>query len=92
MGDRNPKWKEWWQTIQEFIEEHIQDNMELACSDEQNYQLELHAYQIVFPDFKYKPPSFVYVEIGTNSKVLISPPMVQCVTKPISPLRGGTCL
>jgi hypothetical protein len=28
--------------------------MELACFDEQNYQLELHAYQIAFPDFKYE--------------------------------------
>jgi hypothetical protein len=23
LGHRNPKWKEWWQTIQEFIEEQI---------------------------------------------------------------------
>jgi hypothetical protein len=41
LGDRNPKWKEWWQIVQEFIEEQIQDNMELARSNEQNYQLKL---------------------------------------------------
>jgi hypothetical protein len=41
LADRNPKWKEWWQTVQEFTEEQIQDNMELAHSDEQSYQLEL---------------------------------------------------
>jgi len=52
----------------------------------------LQAYQIVFPDFKYEPPSFVYVEIGTNSRVLVTPFVVQPITKPISPLRGGTCL
>jgi hypothetical protein len=23
LGDKNPKWKKWWQTIQEFIEEQI---------------------------------------------------------------------
>jgi hypothetical protein len=23
LGHKNPKWKEWWQTVQEFIEEHI---------------------------------------------------------------------
>jgi len=26
---------------------------------------------IVFPDFKYKPPNFVYVEIGTSNRVLL---------------------
>jgi hypothetical protein len=57
LGDRTPKWKEWWQTIQEFIEEHIQKSMELAHSDEESYQLELHAYWIAFLDFKYQPPS-----------------------------------
>jgi hypothetical protein len=44
--------------------------MELAHFDEQNYQLELHAYRTTFPDFKYEPPSFVFVEIGTTSRVL----------------------
>jgi hypothetical protein len=23
LGDKNPKWKEWWQTIREFTEEQI---------------------------------------------------------------------
>jgi hypothetical protein len=68
--------------------------MELAHFNEQSYQLELHAYQTAFPYFKYEPPSFVFVEIGTNSKVPTMPSMVQpiTITKPISPLRGGTCL
>ncbi len=63
--------------------------MELACFDEQSYQLELHAYQTAFLDFKYEPPSFVYVEIGTNNKVPTMPSMVQpiSITKPISPLK-----
>jgi hypothetical protein len=55
--------------------------MELAHSDEQSYQLELHAYQTTFPNFKYEPPNFVFVEIGTNNKVLVMPFMVQLVTK-----------
>jgi hypothetical protein len=58
----------------------IQDNMELAHSNEHNYQLELHAYQTTFPHFKYEPPSFVYVEIGISSKVPTTPSMVQPVT------------
>ncbi len=47
--------------------------MELAHSDEHNYQLELHAYQIAFLDFKYKPLTFVSMEIGTSNKVLATP-------------------
>ncbi len=34
----------------------------------------------------------MYVEIGTNSRVPTTISMVHHVTKPISPLRGGTCL
>jgi hypothetical protein len=66
--------------------------MELVCSYEQSYQLEVQAYQTTFPDFKYEPPSFVFVEIGTNNRVLVTPSMVQFVTKLVSPLRGGTSL
>jgi hypothetical protein len=38
--------------------------MELVHFDEQNYQIQLHTYWIVFPNFKYEAPSFVFVEIG----------------------------
>jgi hypothetical protein len=41
LGDRNPKSKECWQTVQEFIEEQIQDNMELVRYNEQSYKFEL---------------------------------------------------
>jgi hypothetical protein len=44
--------------------------------DEQSYQLELHAYIIIFLDLKYKPLSFVSIEIGTGNKVPITPFMV----------------
>ncbi len=66
--------------------------MELAHFDEQGYQLELQAYQTAFLDFKYKPPKFVFVEIETSSTILALPSMVQLVTQPISPLRGGISL
>ncbi len=79
LGDKNPKWKEWWQTIQEFMEEQIQDNMELTCFDEQSYQLQPHTYQTAFLNFKYEFFSFVYVEIGTSSKVP-TPYVVQPIT------------
>jgi hypothetical protein len=50
--------------------------MELAYFDEQSYQLELQAYQTIFLDFKYKPLSFVYMEIGTNGRILVTPSLV----------------
>jgi hypothetical protein len=34
----------------------------------------------------------VFVEIGTSGRVRTTPYMVQLNTKPINPLRGGTCL
>ncbi len=92
LGDRNPKWKEWWQIVQEFIKEKIQNNMELAHSDEQGYQLELQAYQISFLDFKYKPLSFISMEIGTSNRVQVMPFVLQQVIKPFNPLKGGTSL
>jgi hypothetical protein len=68
--------------------------MELAHFDEHAYKLELLAYQTTLLDFKYEPLSFVSMEIGTNSRVLATPFVVQLIviTKPISPLRGITCL
>jgi hypothetical protein len=51
----------------------------------------MKAYRATFPNFKYKPLSFIFVEIGTNSKTLATPSMVQPIatSKLISPLRGG---
>jgi hypothetical protein len=34
LGDRNPKWKEWRQIVQEFTKEQIQESMELVSFDE----------------------------------------------------------
>jgi hypothetical protein len=33
-------------------------------------------YQTTFHDFKYEPLSFVYVEIGTSSRILAMPYVV----------------
>jgi hypothetical protein len=92
LGNRNSKWKEWWQIVQEFIEEHIHDNMELAHSDEQSYKLELQVYQITLLDFKYETPSLVSVEMRINNKVSATPFVVQLVIKLVIPLKGGTGL
>jgi hypothetical protein len=94
LGDRNPKWKEWWQTIEEFAKEQIQESMELARFDEQGCQLELHAYQTTFLDFKYKPPNFISAENRTSSKVQQHHLWYNLLplTKLISPLKGGTSL
>jgi hypothetical protein len=66
--------------------------MELTHFDECSYQLELQMYQIAFLDFKYEPPNFIYVEIGTSNRTPTTPSMVQhvAITKLVNPLRGGT--
>jgi hypothetical protein len=61
LGDKNPKWKEWWQIVQEFTEEQIQENVELARFDEQSYQFGATHISNCFP-FKYEPPSFFIYE------------------------------
>ncbi len=53
--------------------------MELVRSNEQSYQLELQAYQTTFLEFKYKPFNVILVEIGTSSKALATPFVVQYV-------------
>jgi hypothetical protein len=30
LGNKNPKWKEWWKTLQEFTKDQIQENMVLV--------------------------------------------------------------
>jgi hypothetical protein len=65
LGNKNPNWKEWWQTIKKFTEEQIQESMELTHFNEHGYQLELQAYQTSFLNFKYEPPNFIYVELET---------------------------
>ncbi len=66
--------------------------MELARFDEQNYQLELQAYQTTYPDFNYKPLNLVSLEIGTSNRVLVTPFVVQPIIKPINALIGGVGL
>jgi hypothetical protein len=74
--------------------------MDLARIDEHVYQLELQAYQTAFLDFKYEPPSFVSMEIKTSTRTTSAtsftfgpnPREQHVITKPINPIRGGTCL
>jgi hypothetical protein len=44
LVDKNPKWKEWWQTIQDITEEYIQDSLEIVRVDEEAYLNELVTY------------------------------------------------
>jgi hypothetical protein len=37
LVEKNPKWKEWWQTIEEIMEEQIQDSLELARANKKAY-------------------------------------------------------
>ncbi len=46
LVDKNPKWKEWWQTVQEIMEEQIHDSLEIAHVDEEAYLNEPVAYKL----------------------------------------------
>ncbi len=37
LVNKNPKWNEWWQIIQEITKEQIKDNLELVGADEEAY-------------------------------------------------------
>ncbi len=37
LTNNNLKWKEWWQIIQNFEKEQIQDSLELACANVQKH-------------------------------------------------------
>ncbi len=47
------KWKEWWQTVQEIMEEQIQDSLKIICADEEAYLNELVTYRLQFEGYKY---------------------------------------
>jgi hypothetical protein len=83
------------------MEDQVQESLELLQFGEQVYQLELRAYHIGFPKFKYVPLDFVSIKIRTGTKTIgatshiyISEQKEQIVVilKPNSPLRNGTCL
>ncbi len=67
--------------------------LELPHSSEQVYQVELQVYRTTFPNFKSESSSFVSMKIGTSNRTT-TPFVVQPIvsTKPVSPLRDGTCL
>jgi len=46
LANKNLKWKEWWQTIQEIMEEQIQDSLKIIHADKEAYLNELVAYQL----------------------------------------------
>jgi hypothetical protein len=63
LADKNLKWKEWWQTVQEIMKEQIQDNLEIAHVDEKAYMKELVAYQLQFEGYKYDRLTCKLVEV-----------------------------
>jgi hypothetical protein len=53
LVDKNLKWKEWWQIVQEIMEEQIQDSLEIVCANEEAYLNELVAYHLQLEGYKY---------------------------------------
>lgn len=54
LADKNLKWKEWWQMVQEITKEQIQDNLEFTHVNEEVYLNELFAYRLKFLNYKYE--------------------------------------
>jgi hypothetical protein len=44
LAEKNPKWKEWWQTMQKITKEHIQKSLDIVHANEKAYLNELVAY------------------------------------------------
>lgn len=88
LRDKNPQWKEWWQIVHRGAnpKQHGVSLSWWTC-----LSTWLQAYWTIFPKFKYGPPSFVSMEIGTSVIIITSPSVVQHVatTKLVSPFKGG---
>jgi hypothetical protein len=63
LVDKNLKWKEWWQIVQEITKEQIQDSLEIARVDEEAYMNELVTYQLQFEGYKYDRLTCKLVEV-----------------------------
>jgi hypothetical protein len=46
LANKNLKWKEWWETVQEITEEQIQDSLKIIRVDKEAYLNELVAYRL----------------------------------------------
>jgi len=84
LGNRNPKWNEWFKSSHKNRLWRIWSWRILM-----NKIINLSCMPIEqFFHISSTNPSFVFMEIGTSSRVLAIPYVLQLVTKPISPLRG----
>ncbi len=61
--NKNPKWKEWWQIVHEITKEHIEDNLEIVCVDEEAYLNKLVSYHLQFEGYTCDQLSNKLVEV-----------------------------
>jgi hypothetical protein len=66
LTDKNLKWKEWWQTMQEIIEKQIQDSLDITHANEKAYLNELVVYWLHLESYKYDQVIGKLVEIPIN--------------------------
>ncbi len=105
LVDRNSKWKEWWQIVQEFVKEQIQESLEIIHASEEAYLNELVAYWLHFESYKYDQLISKLVEVLVNVFQNVNSPMQETVvvisfwnglvvstTKELEPIKGGTWL
>jgi L-rhamnose mutarotase len=46
LAKKNPKWKEWWQTMQNITKEQIQESVKIVCVNEEAYLSKLVVYKV----------------------------------------------
>ncbi len=63
LMDRNPKWKECCQIMQEIKEEQIQDNLEIVHANAKTYMFKLVAYKVQFLEYEYDRLNSKLIEI-----------------------------
>lgn len=101
LVDKNPKWKKWWQIVQEITHEQIQDNLEMVHANEDAYLNKLVTYWLKFEGYTYDWLSTKLVEIlaEISQRILPMQPtfallssrfeLVTNTTKEPIPIRGG---
>ncbi len=106
LANKNPKWKDWWQTMQKITKEQIQDNLEIVCANEDAYLYELVTYKMQFLEYKYDWLSSKLIEIeggvGISQILIFVEPvptpvnihseLVVTITEVLVQMQGGSIL
>jgi hypothetical protein len=75
LVDKNLKWKERWQTMQEITKEQFQKSLEIPCANVKAYLNELVTYRLHFEGYKYDQVTSKLVEVPITNVFQKNSPM-----------------